>query len=60
MAAALELGPLYFVILKIILVSAGVFYLWRNQRNAFARFGIYAMAAVYISVCLYHFAGTML
>ena len=54
MAAPLALGPVFFMLAKLGMVSAGVLLLWSLRRSAFAAFGIYSLAGVYTALCIYH------
>lgn len=54
MAYFLELGPAYFMIAKVGLVSTGVAVLWRYRGHTLAAFGSLTICAAYTALLLYH------
>lgn len=49
--------PLYFMIVKLLLVSLGSYLLWLNRKRAFAVFAIFAVFIAYYLVLLHHLRG---
>lgn len=54
MAALLDLGPPVFAAVKLAIVSAGVYVLWRYRRFVLARVGSVAVGIAYSLLTLHH------
>ncbi len=54
MQQLLDVRPLLFVLVKIVLVSLGLFLLWRYRSHPFAVIGLFSIFTVYYSVLLHH------
>ena len=54
MSLPLELGSVWFILVKIGLVSAGVLLLWRARHRMLAHGAVIGLALVYTAVVVYH------
>ncbi len=55
MAVPLNWGNIHFMVIKLLLVSAGVVLLWQWRKRSLARQSIYLMAGVYSAIVVHHF-----
>ena len=57
LAGLLEAGPVYFIMLKAVLVGGGCFLLWRYRQNELAQIGAYITFVTYWSLVLWFWYG---
>ena len=56
MRIAYQASPVWFVLLKLVAVQAGIIVLFANRERQLARYGLFLCAAAYAGVVLYHVA----
>src|ERR1700687_1303948 len=56
MRVAYQASPVWFVLLKLVAVQAGIIILFANRERRLARYGLFLCAAAYCGVVLYHVA----